>query len=175
MSFRDVKTPTRSLPAALIAGVFLILAGAFSIVSINVLGKSASLGFLPLIVLVLWPRRANEMASIILIFLAGLFTDWAVGGVVGQSTLIFTIVWIFFRPEMREEPYAFLSLFIIWVLISLLAAALISAAGWFVYRVTPDIMALILQFSVATVMLPCFLLLRRWIAQLYGNGDEWGR
>jgi len=175
MSFRDMSTPLRSLPAAIIAGVFLILAGAFSIVSVNVLGKSVSFGFLPLIVLVLWPRRASEMASIVMIFLAGLFTDWAVGGVIGQSTLIFTIVWMIFRPEMREDPYALFSLLIVWVLIGLLASALIIAAGWFVYRVKPDLVALILQFSLATIMLPCVLLLRRWVTRFYGNGDEWGR
>jgi len=175
MNFRHSSIVTRSIPAAMLAGLCLLLAGALSIVSVNIFGQIANFAFLPLIIILLWPRRASEIGSLIVIFIAGLFADWAIGGIIGQSSLIFTIVWMIFRPEMREDPYGFLRLIFIWCLVCILASALISLAGWFVYRVSPDIMAFCLQFFIATLILPFIFVLRRWTALRFAGGDEWGQ
>mgnify|MGYP001115335226 CR=1 FL=1 len=175
MTFRDTQAPIRSIWAAIGAGLALLLAGALSIISVNLFGQNASFAFLPLIVIAIWPRRASEIASVIAVFAAGIFTDWATGGVVGQWALVFILAWMVFRPELRDQPYAFFQTLIIWVMICGLAIVLLSASGWFIYKVAPDYLALGRQVLLATAVLPFILLLRRWLAYFTGDADEWGR
>lgn len=175
MTFRESAVPIRSVWPAIFAGFALFLAGALSILSVRVLGLTAGFGFLPLTILAIWPRRASELASVILVFLAGIFTDWATGGVVGQWALTFTLVWMLFRPELREQPYAAVKLMLVWGLICGFAVLLLSISGWVVYRILPDPTSFALQILMATLLLPLVLLLRRWLAHLFGDADEWRR
>ena len=173
MTFRDVAAPIRSIPIAVFAGFILFVMGALSILSINIFGYELGFGFVPLLVLLIWPRRANEIVSLILVFLAGIFTDWGTAGAIGQSSLVYIVTWALFRPELRVEPYAIRSLIIIWGLIGLLVSALILGTGLFIYRVVPDVQSLFLQFILASLIIPIFLLLRFWIVSRFINRDEW--
>jgi len=175
MTFRDVSAPIRSIWPAVFASLGLLLAGALSVISVSLFGQVASFAFLPLIVLAIWPRRANELASIAFIFLAGLFTDWASGGVPGQWVLVYTLVWMLFRPEMRDQPYAILRFIVIWILICGFATIILSLSGWVIYRVLPDFSAFAFQFVAASLPLPIILLLRHWLAHLSGDAESRGR
>jgi len=83
MTFLDVQTPQRKTFPALSAGISLFLASAFSIAGMNLFGVWMSFGFFPLLVLSMWPRQANTLISLTLVFLLGLFTDWASGAILG--------------------------------------------------------------------------------------------
>ncbi len=173
MSFRDVSVPNRSVPIAVIAGLCLAMAGALSVLSISVFSQTFGFGFLPLIVLLIWPRRANEIASLITIFIAGIFTDWGTAGAIGQSSLLYTCIWMLFRPEIRIDPYVFRRLIIVWVLIGVFSILLLSSSGLFIYRVLPDFRSFLTQFILATVLLPIVLSIRYWIFIRFVSRDEW--
>ena len=90
-----------------------------------------------------------------------------------RSSLVYIVTWALFRPELRVEPYAIRSLIIIWGLIGLLVSALILGTGLFIYRVVPDVQSLFLQFILASLIIPIFLILRFWIVSRFINRDEW--
>jgi len=174
MTYMDSHAPTRKIWPTIIASLALLIAGALSIGGINLFGMRAGFGFLPLIVLVVWPRRANRIVSIALIFTVGLFTDWATGGIVGQSALVFMLIWGFLRPEFRSSPFAPIGLFLIWLAACTLAILVIWLSGYFVFRISPDFASLGRQAILATVLLPAFMLLRHGISAQIGDQEDWG-
>ena len=174
MTYYEMQAPVRKKTPAILAGIALLVAGAFSIGGVNVLGAYTGFEFIPLIVLAIWPRDANAMLSLVLVFLAGLFTDWATGGLLGQWALVFTVIWGVLRPELRSSPYAPVSFSLAWLAICALALVLISVSGWFVYGVLPDFLSLGYQMIFATVMLPFILVLRSFVAKRFGEREDWG-
>ena len=175
MTFRDVSVSNRSIPIALLAGLCLAVAGALSILSIRGFGQTFSFGFIPLLVLLIWPTRSNEIASLAIIFIAGVFTDWGTAGAIGQSSLIYICIWMLFRPEIRVDPYVFRRLFIVWVLIGIFSVILLSVTGVFIYRIAPDFKSFLTQFILATVFLPIVLGLRYWINARFFSREDWRR
>ena len=174
MSYYTAQTPIRKIAPVISAGFALFLACALSISGLNAFGFYWGLGLLPLLVIAVWPRRANTVLSLLAIFLAGIFTDWAVGGIFGQSALVYTVIWGFLRPELRSSPYAPFGLFFVWLLTCLVALVLISVSGWFVSGVLPDLASLGRQIIIATLLLPIIVLLRLLIAKRIGDHEEWG-
>lgn len=174
MTYLDVQAPTRKVWPALVAGLALFIAGAVSIAGLNMFGVRFGFGFAPLLVLAIWPRRANTLVSLSLVFMAGLFTDWATGGVIGQWALVFVLVWGFLRPELRGSPFAPIGLFFVWLATCGLALVILSMSGYFVFRVLPDFAALGRQMILASLLLPLVTLLRRGLAMRFNDSEDWG-
>lgn len=174
MTYLDVKAPTRKVWPALIAGLALFIAGAASIAGVRLFGVRVGFGFVPLLVLAIWPRRAHALISIVLVFSAGLFTDWATGGVVGQWALVFVLIWGFLRPELRGSPFAPIGLFLIWLATCGLALVVLSMSGYFVFGILPDLAPLGHQMIFATLLLPLLLLLRRGLEMRFSDTEDWG-
>lgn len=175
MSYLGTQAPNRPILPAIIAGVALILAGAFSVGGVNAFDFRFGFGFFPLIVIAIWPRQAHSLVSLLLIFFAGVFTDWATGGIVGQHALILTVIWGVMRPELRSGPYALLSFLPIWVAACGLAIVLYALTGRFVYGVWPDYYVFVREMLAATVLIPIILLLRARLAVVFSDGEEWDR
>lgn len=174
MTYLDVQAPTRKVWPALLAGLSLFIAGATSIAGLNLFGAHVGFGFVPLLVLTIWPRRANLLLSLGLVFIAGLFTDWATGGVNGQWALVFVLIWGFLRPELRSSPFSPIVLFLVWLATCGLAIAILSLSGYFVFGILPDFASLGRQMILATLMLPLLMLLRRGLAMRFSDNDDWG-
>jgi len=174
VTYYELHTPIRKKTPAVLAGLALFIAGALSIGGINSFGGYYGFGFVPLIVLAIWPRNANSLISLAFVFSAGLFTDWATGTPLGQSALVFSVIWGVLRPELRSSPYAIITFFFIWLATCGLALVLLSVSGWFVKGILPDFFSLGRQMIFATVILPVILLLRRVVAKRVGDREEWG-
>lgn len=175
MTYLDTHTPIRRIWPAIAAGFALFFAGALSVGGLNVFGAYVGFGFLPLVILTIWPRQANTLLSILFVFMAGIFTDWATGSVLGQWALVYTVIWGVLRPELRSAPFAPASLFIFWIATCGLAIALISLSGWFVFGVPPDISAFGRQMLLATIALPLIVLLRGVLSRRLSDGEDWER
>ncbi len=173
MTYLDVQAPAQKIWPALFAGISLFIAGAVTVSGVNMFGTRFGFGFLPLLVLAIWPRRANRLVSLFFIFLAGIFTDWATGGVMGQSSLVFVLVWGLMRPELRSAPFAPLGLGLMWIAICGLASLIMSMSGYFVYSVGPNFAVLGRQIIIATLCLPVVMLLRRGLAMRINDDEDW--
>jgi len=114
VTYYEMHAPIRKKLPAVVAGLALVFAGALSIGGINVFGGYFGFEFVPLLVLAIWPRNANSLLSLLFVFAAGLFTDWATGNILGQWTLVFCIIWGVLRPELRSSPYAPIKLLLAW-------------------------------------------------------------
>ena len=174
MTYLNMPGTVKRIGPAFAAGVFLFLTGAISFAGLHLFGLRFGFGFLPLVILVIWPRRASTLLSLVLVFLAGLFTDWATGDIRGQWALIFVLVWGYFRPEMRSASNTPLGLIVIWVLVCVIAVIVLSLAGFFVYGVGPNLAPLARQMILASFMLPILVLLRRAILARLNEFDDWG-
>lgn len=174
MTYLDVQTQTRKVWPALVASLAVFLAGALSIGGVNLFGVHFGFGFIPFLIIAIWPRRAHRVISIAIVFFAGLFMDWATGGVVGQCALIFVLIWGFLRPELRASPFEPINLFLIWLAICGLALVVIFISGYFVFGILPDFAPLGRQMVLATVFLPLLMLLRYGLAVRFSDNEDWG-
>lgn len=174
MTYLSINSPVKRMRPALIAGVALIIAGAMSISGLNLFNSRFGFEFLPLLVLVIWPRRANTIVSLTFVWLAGLFTDWATGDITGQWALIFVLVWGFLRPELRSDPFTPVKIFLAWLIACVVAALILSLTGYFIFGIFPDLAPLGRQAIISTLFLPIVLLLRRSIVVRLKDFDDWG-
>jgi len=174
MTYLSVQNPVKKISPALAAGLALMIAAVISVSGVNVFGLYYGFGFLPLLVLLIWPKRANTLLSLAIVFLAGIFMDWATGGLRGQSSLIFVLVWGYLRPECRSAPFAPVSLFMIWILTCALAILVIAVSGYFVFGINPDFFPLLRQAILATLLFPLLILLRRMVVLRLNENDNWG-
>lgn len=174
MTYYDMQGPARKTLPAIVAGLALILSGALSIGGVNMFGAYFGFAFIPLLVLAIWPRHANTAVSLILVFLAGLFTDWGTGGILGQWALVFIVIWGLLRPETRSSPFSPIGFFFSWLTICGISFILLSLSGWFVFEILPDSTSLGRQIILATLLLPLALLLRQMIVWRIGENEAWG-
>lgn len=174
MTYYEMQAPIRKILPALIAGLSLFLASVVSIGGLNIFGAQVGFGFVPLLILTIWPRHANALVSLAFVFFIGLFTDWATGGIIGQWALVFTLIWGVLRPELRGAPFAPIRLLFVWFATCGLALVLLSLSGWFVFGILPDFTSLGRQMIFATLLLPIFMLLRRVVATRFGDREDWG-
>ena len=174
MTYLDVHASTRKSFPAIFAGFTLFFAGAISIAGLNIFGVRVGFGFVPLLILAVWPRRAETLLSLVFVFFAGLFTDWATGGVTGQWALIFVLVWGFLRPELRSSPFSPMSLFFVWLAICGLTVSILLLSGFFVFSVFPDFAGLGRQMLLASILLPLIMLLRGPLARRFSDTEDWG-
>jgi hypothetical protein len=175
MTFYEMRAPVRKVLPAIVAGVALFLSSALSIGGVNLFGAYFGFGFIPLLVLTIWPRHANTGVSLLLVFLAGLFTDWGTGGIIGQWTLVYLVIWGFLRPELRAAPFSLSGLLLAWVAICGITFILIILSGWFVFGIMPDFATLGRQIVFASMMLPMALLSRYIFAKRISENEAWGR
>lgn len=174
MTYYEMHTRIRRKLPAILAGIALFIASAFSIGWINMFGLRFEFGFLPLIVIAMWPRNAVSLLSLAVVFAAGLFTDWATGGILGRWALVYSVIWGVMRPELRESPYAPARLLLMWFATCGLAVILMSVTGWFVKGILPDFAYFGRQIIFATLVFPGMLLLRHSIAKRVRERDDWG-
>lgn len=174
MTYLGVQIAIKRKRPAFIAGAALFLTSAMSISGFNIFESRFGFEFLPLLVLLIWPRRAHTVLSLIIVWSAGLFTDWATGDITGQWALIFILIWGFLRPEMRRDPFAPVSLFFVWLLICLIAILVSSVSGYFIHGIMPDLSPLGRQMSLATLVLPVILILRRAVIVRLKDFEDWG-
>ena len=175
MTFVDLQSSQRSVKLALAAGLLLAFLSAVSVLNVNVAGWRVGFGFVPLLVVLLWPRRANGPVSVAVVFLSGLFADWSMGGVVGQWALVYTVIFALLRAELRNEPFAFLRCFFAWLVAVGFVIILLFVSGHFVFGVLPDFGSLLRQAALGTAVLPFVLALRHWTARMAGATDDWSR
>jgi hypothetical protein len=173
MSYLSAQTSTRKIWPTIVAGVSLFIAAASSIAGLNLFGAWVGFGFIPLVVLVIWPRRANRLVSLAFVFFAGLFMDWATGGVDGQWALVFVLVWGYLRPELRSASFSPFGLLSAWFAACGSALIILSLSGYFVVRILPDFAVIGRQVLFATCLLPLFLLLRHGLAMRVGDSEDW--
>jgi len=174
MTYLDVHGGSQKIWPAIVAGFALFVASASSIAGLNLFGAWVSLGFIPVVILVIWPRRANKLLSLALVFSAGLFTDWATGGIDGQWALLYVLVWGFLRPELRGAPFSPLTLLSVWLAACGMALVILSLSGFFVLMIWPDFAAIGRQMILATCLLPLLLLLRHILAKRFNDSEDWG-
>lgn len=174
MTYFDVQPPIGKTWPAIAAGAALLFAGALSVTGLNLFGVQFGFGFIPLLVLAIWPRRANGILSIVLVFFAGLFTDWAAGGIIGQSALLFVLIWGVLRPELRSSPFSPINMIVIWLATCGLAVVVLSVSGVFVMGIAPDLTAMARQMILASCLLPVLMLLRKVISMRLTDYDDWG-
>ncbi len=175
MTYLDTQAPIRRIWPAVVAGISLLLASALSVGGLNIFGAFAGFGFLPLVIIAIWPRQANTILSLLFVFMAGIFTDWATAGVIGQWALVYSVIWGVLRPELRSAPYAPVSLLVFWLAICGLAILLLSVSGWFVFGIMPDLRSLGRQMILATFVLPLISLMRGVISRRFSDSEEWDR
>lgn len=174
MRYLSGHTPTRKIWPTLVAGLALFIAAAISISGLNIFGAWVGFGFIPLVVLVIWPRRANRLVSLAIVFSAGLFMDWATGGMDGQWALIFVLIWGYLRPELRSTPFSPMTLLSVWLAACGLALIVLSLTGYLVVRILPDFAVIGRQALFASCLLPVFLLLRHGLATRVHDSEDWG-
>jgi len=174
VTFLSPQAPIRRTWPAIVAGSALVLAGALSIGGIHLFGAQFGFRFIPLLVLAIWPRKANTILSIIFVFFAGVFTDWAAGDVVGQQAFLFMLVWGFLRPELLNPTLSWSRSFLVWGGICCLAIFVTTLSGWFVYGIMPDFLAFGRQLVLATMLLPVVLIVRLILEKRYSDGEDWG-
>ena len=136
-------------------GVLLMLVlTAFSVLSINIFGRTVSFLFVPLIAVYLWPRVETPIASIVFILVFGLLLDLLSAGPLGLWALIFLSVFTLFGSHRRLKPHKFMSAFRLWI--GALGFALASAflLGWFAMSRQPDIWPLVYQAVAAIFLFP---------------------
>lgn len=174
MTYFDTQAPVRKILPAILAGIALFLTGGATIGGVNVMGHQIGFAFVPLLIVTIWPRSANTLLSLLIVFFAGLFIDWANAGILGQWALILCVTWGVLRPELRNAPFAPLRVLFIWISICGLAFVLLSVSGMFVYGILPDFAALVRQMILATILLPVSLLLRHLFSVRFGSHESWG-
>lgn len=174
MTFYEMRGLNPKVLPAIVAGLALLLSGAMTAGGVTLFGAYIGFGFLPLLVLTIWPRHANSIFSLVFVFSAGLFTDWGTGGIVGQWALVFLIIWGFFRPELRSSPFSPIGLVFVWCVTCGLAVIVLTLTGWFVYGILPDFMSFARQILLASLLLPVVVLLRYLIAKRIGENEAWG-
>lgn len=175
MTYLDTQAPIRRIWPAVVAGISLLVASALSVGGLNVFGAFVSFGFLPLVIIAIWPRQANALLSLLFLFWAGIFTDWATASIIGQWALVYVVIWGVLRPELRSAPFSPASLLIFWSATCGLSVVLLSVTGWFVYGVRPDLGALGRQAILATLVLPVIALMRGVVSRRFSDNEEWER
>jgi len=173
MTYLGIQTQKQKIWPTIVAALSLFMASATSIAGLNLFGAWIGFGFIPLVVLIIWPKRANRFVSLALVFFAGLFTDWATGGIDGQWALVFVLVWGYFRPELRSTPFAPIGLLLVWLTSCGLALVTLSVSGYLVDGIFPDFWAMGRQIILATCLLPVFLLLRHGLAMRANDSEDW--
>jgi len=142
-------------------GVLLMLfLVCISVLSVNIASKSVSFVFLPLIGVCLWPRTENSIGSIIAIVVFGLLLDLISAGPLGLWSLVFLSVFTIFQPHSRLKEHNFSTALRLWVLVLLLAIIASFFLGWFALESRPDIVAVLLQALLASLLFPLIYGLR---------------
>jgi len=136
-------------------GVLLLLVlTAFSVLSIDILGRDVSFLFLPLMAVFLWPRIETPIASIVFILLFGLLLDILSAGPLGLWALIFLSVFTLFRPHKRLRSRTFTSAFQAWLVVLIFALVAVYFLGWFAMSRRPELWSLLYQAAVAVILFP---------------------
>ena len=134
--------------------LLLLLLTVFSVLSVDILGRSVSFIFLPLIAVFLWPRTEKPIASIIFILVFGLLLDIISAGPLGLWSLIFLSVFTIFGPYRRSKPLKFLAAYRLWFAALLLALLAAYFLGWFAIGSRPDVKAMLYQALAAIALFP---------------------
>ena len=140
--------------------LMMLLLTIFSVLSVNIAGRSIGFIFLPLIGVCLWPRTENSIVSIIAILILGLLLDLLSAGPLGLWALIFLTVFAIFRPHQRLKPHNFKSAFTLWLIVLSLGIIGSYFLGWFARQNQPDLSALLYQALSSLVFFPIIYGLR---------------
>ena len=151
--------------------VALALAGLFSPVHLTLFDQPWSLVWLPFVILSLWPRQAGPVASCILLFLAGLWVDWATLGATGQWPFVFLVTYAVIRPDQAERVRGLTVAFVRLAKALLVGGPVFVLSGWLVYGAWPDWIALGRGIFVAVVMLPLVAFARDMFAGRLAGDD----
>lgn len=152
--------------------ISLAILTVFGALHLNVMGQSVALTLLPFIGICLWPRYAHPILSIVIIFVMGLLMDFATNEPLGFRTLIYLTIFSVFRPDKRIKQHVFVSAFLQWFGILILAVILTYGLGWFVRGTRPDIYALINQAILATALFPVAYIVRIIFRYFLTDPDE---
>jgi len=145
-----------------------------SVLSVNIMGRSISFIFLPLIAIFLWPRLDNPIASIVLILLFGLLLDTISAGPLGLWPLVFLTIFTLFRPHLRLKRHQFGASFGQWFGALTLSIVLAFFLGWFALEQRPEMTALLMNAAAAIIAFPLVYGLRHIGGQLLTESDERG-
>lgn len=147
----------------------LAVASLVSAVHIDLFGTTWSLLWLPFLIVALWPRRAHPLVTAVILFLAGLWLDWATLGAPGQWALVFLITFAILRPDLEARPRGVLAAYRRFGAALLLGVPVFIVTGWLVYRAWPDWISLVKGVSLAALILPVISFLRDRIALQMGE------
>jgi len=152
--------------------LFILLLTAFSVLSVNILGRKISFLFLPLIAVFLWPRIGTPIASIIFILLFGFLLDLLSAGPMGLWSLIFLSVFALIGPHRRIKPQYFISAFRLWLAVVGFAFIAAYLLGWFAMRSRPDIWSLFYQAVAGIALFPVVYAARHLARNLFSDSDR---
>jgi len=172
MAFVTPATTTRVLPV-LLAFLALVLAGALSLLTINVWQRGVTFYLLPLLVVALWPRGVSGVLSVVSLFIGGLWLDWVTQGASGHWSLIFLIYYAVMRPHQHPPSLSFGAAFLSWGVAVLLGLAALGLTGRGLYGIWPDWAQLVWQAGLATLFLPILWGIRVVVGRLISDPDEW--
>jgi len=154
-------------------GVLLLLVlTAVSVLNVDILGRSISFIFLPLMAIFLWPRIDKPIASIIFILVFGLLLDILSAGPLGLWALIFLSVFTLFAPHKRVKSLTFSSAIYMWLLVLLFALVSAYFLGCFAIKSRPQIMPMLYQAIAAIILFPLVYGLRHFAKNLLSGSDR---
>jgi len=167
----DAVTPGKARSHALQAGIGLLLLALLSTVNFNLFGLSISFLFVPLVLVYLWPKSADDLITYLALFICGLFLDLLTGGYPGMWPLIFILGLVFLRPNlMNREAVFFVSWigYIFWALVLALVFLLLD----FWAKGNIEMKTLTLQLLVSVLVFPAIYMARVFVRGIVIDEDE---
>ncbi len=167
-------TPIASRGFAWQGVLLLFVLTVIGMLSMSLFGRVVSFSLLPLISVILWPRGASAVTSIIALLIFGLLLDVLTGGPLGLWALVYLAVFGVFRPHQRLKPLKFRGAFMQVLGGLLFALALAFVLAWLANSHRPQIVLMLPPLAAALILFPVIYGARSLLKQWFGGADERG-
>ena len=159
-----MKARLLSLQGGAFGIVLLLLAN----IDVEIIGYSITFLVLPIIAVLLWPRKASMGTSLFLIFLLGLLVDLSSNGPTGLWAFVYLIVFTAFRPDLEQKEPQMRNVWMrYFIVLSVVAVSFLMMIAWFKlgYYSVSDI---ILGTLIPCLIFPVIFKLQRFFIFLMG-------
>ena len=135
-------------------------------------GRTLSFLMVPTLAVILWPKGANALLSLVGIFGLGLFQDYLSYGPTGLWALTWLAVFLIYRPDARDKPETLWGHWALAFFILLGAALLQFCLAKFVLARSIDASALLFSVFAAVSLFPPFYWIRDYLSRAFGDGEN---